>query len=91
MLRAADRSGNRCRICFISLMEILSRVWQDEGQAEAWLAYEQCLSLPLMIVHEDALLLEKAAEVKATHHLSIADAWIAAAALLTEASGIPSF
>ncbi len=59
-LSAADRSGSRCRICFVSLMEILYRVWQDEGQTEARLAYEQCLSLPLVIVHEDALLLEKA-------------------------------
>jgi ribonuclease VapC len=50
------------------------------------LAYERCLSLPLIVVHEDAALLEKAAEIKATHRLSLADAWIAALATLLRAT-----
>lgn len=50
------------------------------------MAYEQCLSLPLIVIHEDATLLEKAAEIKATHLLSVADAWIAASAALLRAT-----
>lgn len=46
------------------------------------LAYEQCKSLPIEWVHESPELLEKAAELKATCRVSLADAWIAASALL---------
>jgi ribonuclease VapC len=85
-LDAGSRSGIPCRICFISLMELYDRVWQDEGRTQGRLAYEQCQSLPLIVVHEDAALLEKAAEIKATHRLSVADAWIAASAILLRAT-----
>jgi predicted nucleic acid-binding protein len=84
-LDAGRQSGAPCRVCFISLMEVLDRVWQDEGRLLGRLAYEQCLSLPLIVVHEDTALLEKAAEIKAVHRLSVADAWIAAAAILCPA------
>ncbi len=70
----------------MSLMEVQYRVWQDEGPTPARLAYAQVLSLPLIIVHEAPELLEKAAEIKAIHRLSVADAWIAAAALLNQAT-----
>ncbi|HEB70587.1 MAG TPA: PIN domain-containing protein [Desulfobulbus sp.] len=73
-------------ICFISLMEVLYRVWKDEGEQEGRLAFEQVHSLPLTIIHESAALLEKAAAIKATHRLSLADAWIGAAALLEGAT-----
>ena len=85
-LDAGSRGGVPCRICFISLMELFYRVWQDEGRTQGRLAYEQCLSLPLIVVHEDAALLEKAAEIKATHRLSAAGAWIAASAILHRAT-----
>lgn len=85
-LDAGSRTGVPCRICFISLMELYYRVWQDEGRAQGRLAYEQCRSLPLIVVHEDAGLLEMAAEVKATCRLSVADAWIAASAILLQAT-----
>ena len=85
-LDAGNRGAVPCRISFISLMELYYRVWQDEGRSQGRLAYEQCLSLPLIVVHEDAALLEKAAEIKATHRLSVADAWIAASAILLRAT-----
>lgn len=66
-------------------MEVYYRVWQDEGRAQGRLAYEQCLSLPVIVVHEDRALLEKAAEIKAAHRLSVVDAWIAATAVLLNA------
>ncbi|MGC2166101.1 MAG: PIN domain-containing protein [Gallionella sp.] len=45
-----------------------------------------CLSLPIIWSHQSPALLERAASVKATHPLSLADAWIAAAALQLDAT-----
>ncbi len=81
LLYQAQLEKCRCFICFISLMEILYRVWKDENEPAGRLAYEQCRSLPLVVIHESRPLLEKAARIKATHRLSLADAWIGAAAL----------
>ncbi len=41
----------------------------------------QCLGLPIIWSHESPALLERAAGLEAKHPLSLADAWIAAAAL----------
>ncbi len=81
LTRARERRG-RCLGCFISLMEVFYRVWKDESEANGRLAYEQCLSLPINWIHEGPKLLEKAAEIKACHAVSLADAWIAACAIL---------
>jgi predicted nucleic acid-binding protein len=81
LLKQAQAATTRCLGCFISLMEVLYRVWRDEGEAAAKLAYEQCLALPIEWIHETADLLKRAAEIKATYPLSVADAWIAACAL----------
>jgi ribonuclease VapC len=85
-LDASSCGGIPCRICFISLMELYDRVWQDEGRTQGRVAYEQCLSLPLIVVHEDTALLEKAGGIKATYRLSVAAAWIAASAVLLRAT-----
>ncbi len=82
LLYQAQRGTVVCKICFISLMELFYRVWKDENESSGRLAYEQCRSLPLEIIHESEALLERAAQIKATHHLSLSDAWIGAAALL---------
>jgi predicted nucleic acid-binding protein len=82
ILYQAQQGKARCFGCFMSLMEVLYRVWKDESEQEGRLAYQQCLSLPIEWVHEHGALLEKAAEIKARHQLSLADAWIAATALL---------
>ncbi len=66
----------------MTLMELLYRVWRDESESAGRLAYEQCQSLPITWMHEDRMLLEKAAEIKAVYRLSFADAWIAACAIL---------
>jgi predicted nucleic acid-binding protein len=86
ILYQAQRHKARCCGCFMSLMEVLYRVWKDEGELEGRLAYQQCLSLPIEWIHEDQALLEKAAEIKACHPLSLADAWIAGAAILQSAA-----
>lgn len=75
-----------CHACFMSLMEVLYRVWKNEGEAAGRVAYQMCKSLPIQWVHESRALLERAASVKATHPLSVADAWIAATALELDAT-----
>jgi len=68
--------------CFMTLMEVLYRVWKDENEVEGKLAYAQCKSLPIVWIHESTELLERASEIKANYQLSLADAWIAASAVL---------
>ncbi len=82
ILQMGQQMQANCFGCFISLMEVLYRVWRDEGESHGKLAYEQCLVLPMKWIHESSDLLRKAAEIKATNSLSLADAWIAASAVL---------
>lgn len=81
LLADASAGGAVCHGCFISLMEVLYRVWKNEGEAAGREAYAACLGLPIIWSHESPALLERAAGLKAKHPLSLADAWIAAAAL----------
>ena len=80
VLGLAMQGKSKCFGCFISLMEVLYRVWRDEDQAAGQLAYQQCLALPIEWLSNNETLLLKAAEYKASFPLSIADAWIAACA-----------
>lgn len=81
VLHQAARGKARCYGCFISLMEVLYRVWRDEDEVTGRLAYQQCLALPIEWVRDSDALLLRAAEIKALYPLSLADAWIAACAL----------
>jgi predicted nucleic acid-binding protein len=85
LLQQAQRGEVTCHGCFISLMEVFYRVWKDEEASAGRLAYRQCQSLPLTWIHETPALLEKVAELKARYPISLADAWIASAALLEQA------
>lgn len=67
--------------CFMSLMEVLYRVWKNQGEATGRKAYAACLALPVEWVHESPALLEQAASLKARYRMSLGDAWIAATAL----------
>ena len=80
ILYEAQKGQSVCLGCSITLMELLYRVWKDER-----LAYAQAQALPITWIHEDSLLLEKAAELKASYAISLANAWIAAAAILNSA------
>ena len=80
VLQLASQGKAKCYGCFMSLMEVLYRVWRDEGKPAGQLAYQQCLALPIEWLHSSDSLLTKAAEFKALHSLSLADAWIAACA-----------
>lgn len=85
ILEVAARGECFCHGCFISQMELLYRVWKDEGEEAGRMAYSTCLNLPIEWLHESPELLERAAAVKACFPLSLADAWIAATALQLEA------
>jgi ribonuclease VapC len=80
VLELAQAGKAECSACFITQMEVLYRVWKDEGEAAGRLAYEQSRALPIDWLHESKDLLELAAAYKARHRLSLADAWIAASA-----------
>jgi predicted nucleic acid-binding protein len=82
LLHDALRGNGRCLACFMSRMEVLYRVWKDEGERHGRLADAQLQSMPLRWVPASDALLEQAAAIKACHALSVADAWIAAAAQL---------
>ena len=86
ILREASENGSPCYGCFMSLMEVFYRVWKDEDEQAGREAYTDCLALPIDWIHESRQLLERAASIKATHPLSLADAWIAAAALENNAT-----
>jgi len=80
VLEQAMQGKCKCFACFMTLMEVLYRVWRDESPAAGRLAYQQCKALPIEWLSSSEPLLLKAAEIKATFPLSIADAWIAACA-----------
>ena len=80
ILAEAAEGKVRCHASFMTRMELLYRVWKDEGEAEGRLVYEQCASLPINWMHENDEMLQRAAEVKAKNAVSVADAWIAACA-----------
>ena len=80
LLRQAIDGQSMVLACFMSRMEVLYRVWKDEDERQARLADAQIQSLPICWVVASELLLEQAAAIKACHALSVADAWIAAAA-----------
>lgn len=73
-----------CYGSFMTLMEVFYRVWKDEGEAAGREAYADCFALPVVWIHESPEILQRAAVIKATHPLSVADAWIAATALELE-------
>jgi predicted nucleic acid-binding protein len=85
LLEAAARGELSCHGCFMSQMELMYRVWKDEGEEAGRSAYSLCLRLPIAWLHESPELLERAAAIKACFPLSLADAWIAAAALQLDA------
>jgi predicted nucleic acid-binding protein len=80
LLRQAIDGQGMMLAGFMSRMEVLDRVWKDEAERQARLADAQIQSLPIRWVAASDPLLEQAAAIKACHALSVADAWIAAAA-----------
>ncbi|MFM7238221.1 MAG: PIN domain-containing protein [Cyanobium sp.] len=79
-LERALEQPQRFHNCFLTCMEVLYRVWKDEDERACRLAYEQLKALPLLWIEASEPLLDLAASTKARDALSVADAWIAAAA-----------
>lgn len=86
LLAAVVQGKEICHGCFMTRMELLYRVWKDEGETEARLAYEQSASLPITwhVGNEEMLL--RAAAIKANHAVSVAVAWITACAEMLDAT-----
>ncbi len=82
---AASSPGVRVFGSFITLMEVLYRVWKNEGEAAGRKAYTACQALPITWVQSSPGLLELAASLKARYPMSLGDAWIAATALQCQA------
>jgi ribonuclease VapC len=77
-----EAGKGECRACvsFMSLMEYLYVALIRYGDELARKAYLELTLLPLEIIESDEELRLAAAEFKANHNLSVADAWIAATA-----------
>jgi ribonuclease VapC len=83
LLRAAQNGHAELVASFMTYMEMLYSVWQEAGEKAGKLAYLRLKALPIRRVDVTEALTLRAARIKATHRLSVADAWIAATALLT--------
>lgn len=78
------RSGRaEVRVCFMTFMEVLYTVWHKLGENAGKEVYLRLRALPVVEVGLSEEILLAAARVKAQHHLSVADAWIAASAVAT--------
>jgi len=79
ILRDAGPKG-RVYVSFISLMEFFYILQQEQGEHAAQKGYLEIKQLPMTVVESDEQLGLYAAAIKATHKLSVADAWVAATA-----------
>ncbi len=85
VLRAAEAGEAEVLASFMTRMEISYRVEADEGGPEATAALRLLDAMPIRWISCDADILARAAGLKARGGLSVADAWIAATALLNDA------
>jgi ribonuclease VapC len=86
ILRRARTGGVEVNASFMTFMEMLYRVWNRRGEEEGKAAYLRLKALPLKRVEPNERLLVTAARIKASHPLSVADAWIAATARITSST-----
>jgi ribonuclease VapC len=73
-------------VSFISRMELLYRIWREEGEQTARHALRLVDSLGVRWVTCEPEILEAAANLKARGKLSVADAWIGATAMIRQAT-----
>ncbi len=78
-LLKAHGSG-KIHVSFISMMECYYIVHQEQGESEAGEFITALKQLPLHVVESDEELGLAAGRIKASHRLSVADAWVAATA-----------
>jgi predicted nucleic acid-binding protein len=82
ILRAASARHASVRVSFMTRMEMLYRITADEGAEAAAQAVRLLDAVPVEWVSCELDILRAAAELKAGGGLSVADAWIAATALV---------
>ena len=80
LLKAARRGELRLHACFVSLTETQYILTYDLGADRAKRILAAIKKFPIQWLHSDDALCASAAEIKAQHKLSFADAFIAAAA-----------
>jgi ribonuclease VapC len=84
LLALSARSTIEVYASFMTYMEVLYAVWRRLGERAGKAAYLRVKALPIRRFDASERLLVAAARIKASHDLSVADAWIAATALDTE-------
>ena len=79
---------NRCRllISFMTRMEVLYRVWREEGEGAAHEALRLIDSFAIEWVSCEPAILAMASRLKAQGRLSVADSWIGATAVVRDAT-----
>lgn len=85
MLHSAQTAGHRVLLPFIVAMEVeyISLRYENRATVDQWI--EELESWPVEIVESSRRWRRMAAYVKSTVRLSLADAWVAALALLEDA------
>ena len=84
ILRAAP-SGTKVFFSFMTLMEAKYRLWRAGGKELAGEFERMVRNLPLTRIDLTDAILDRAAEIKATKRVSVADSWIIATAMEKEA------
>jgi len=72
--------GGRVSVSFISMMEFFYINHIERGESVARQRFTLLKELPLVVVESDEELCLIAGHIKASHRLSVADAWVAATA-----------
>jgi ribonuclease VapC len=86
LLRAARSGRGRVFLSFMTRMELLYRIAGDEGHEQAESAVRLLDASGIEWVSCEPAILHEAARVKAGGGLSVADAWIAATAVVRDAT-----
>ena len=80
LLEAAQAGGAILLTSFMRYMEVYYITRQERGVEEAQARIDLMTALPVLRIESSARLSVRAAEIKATRRVSVADAWIAALA-----------
>ena len=86
VIQQAKKNQVRLLVSFMTRMEVLYRVWREEGHEAAREALRLIDSFPIEWVSCGPEILETAARLKAQGKLSVADSWIGATAMVREAT-----
>jgi len=85
VFRSARSGPTKVYLSFMTRMELLYRIARDDGQEQATTAVRLVDAAGVQWVSCEPEILEEAARLKATGGLSVADAWIAATAVVRDA------